>query len=99
MVVPFTTLKLAAFAPKFTDVAPVKFVPVIVTPVPPPVAPELGLILVMVGIELVALPLHTPAIHTSFVVPGLPSLHAVPSGTGGFEHTPFTGLHVPEAWH
>ena len=98
MVVAFITLKLAAAGPKFTNVAPVKLVPVTVTPVPPPVVPELGLTLVTVGIEL-AVPLHTPAIHTSPEVLGLPSLHAVPSGTGGFEHTPFTGLHVPEAWH
>jgi hypothetical protein len=39
-----TTLKEpTAVAPKLTDVAPVKLVPVIVTAVPPPVGPEVGL--------------------------------------------------------
>ena len=45
-----TTLKLlAAVVPKSTAVAPVKFVPVTVTVVPPDVGPEVGLIAVTVG--------------------------------------------------
>jgi hypothetical protein len=45
-----TTLKLfAGVVPKSTAVAPVKFVPVTVTVVPPDVGPELGLIAVTVG--------------------------------------------------
>jgi len=28
-----------------------------------------------------------------------PSLHAVPSGFGGFEQTPLNGLHTPALWH
>jgi hypothetical protein len=33
------------------------------------------------------------------VVQALPSLHAVPSCAGGFEHAPVAGLHVPAEWH
>src|SRR5712692_1387328 len=44
-----TTVKLAATVPKLTDVAPVKFVPVIVRSVPPPVVPLVVLRLVTVG--------------------------------------------------
>ena len=48
--VEFTTTTFdAVFAPKFTAVAPVKFVPVIVTEVPPTVDPEEGLTPVTVG--------------------------------------------------
>jgi len=50
MVVLLTTLKLVtAFAPTFTSVAPVKFVPVIVTAVFPDIVPYTGEILVTVG--------------------------------------------------
>jgi hypothetical protein len=50
MVVAFTTKKVVAATPlKVTLVAPVRFVPVIVTLVPPATAPELGLTEVTVG--------------------------------------------------
>jgi hypothetical protein len=50
MVVPFTTATLvAAAAPNVTAAPVAKFVPVIVTPVPPPAAPLLGDTLVTVG--------------------------------------------------
>ena len=61
-----TTRLLAATPPMVTLVAPVKFVPVIVSVVPPSVVPEVGLTVSMVGSErsmysndavLVALPL------------------------------------------
>jgi len=43
IVVELTTVKpVAAVLPKDTDVAPVRFVPVTVTNVPPAVGPELG---------------------------------------------------------
>ena len=42
---------VAAVAPNFTAVAPVKLVPVIVTDVPPAVGPELGLTPVMMGVQ------------------------------------------------
>jgi len=45
----FTTTFVAAFAPKRTDVAPVRFVPVIVTTVPPATGPLAGLSAVTVG--------------------------------------------------
>ena len=49
-VVPFTTTTLVAGVPPNVTVAPVaKFVPVIVTPVPPDVEPLLGLTLLTVG--------------------------------------------------
>ncbi len=44
-----TTMLVAAFAPIFTTVAPVKFVPVIVIAVPPAKTPEFGFTNVMVG--------------------------------------------------
>src|SRR5438552_1828342 len=44
-------------------------------------------------------PLHTPAWHVSPVVQALPSLHAVPLATGGFEQVPAAGSQVPAAWH
>jgi hypothetical protein len=50
MVVPFTTTTLvAAAAPKVTVAPEAKFVPVIVTPVPPTVDPVFGDTLVTVG--------------------------------------------------
>src|SRR5262249_39602633 len=45
----FTVKLLAATLPKSTEVAPVKLVPLIVTDVPPPVVPDVGLIEVTVG--------------------------------------------------
>jgi hypothetical protein len=44
-----TTKLTAATVPNFTVVAPVKPLPLIVTPVPPLVVPEVGLTLVMAG--------------------------------------------------
>jgi hypothetical protein len=44
-----TVYELASVEPNFTLVAPVKFVPVSVTVVPPAVGPEVGLMLVTVG--------------------------------------------------
>ena len=50
IVVLFTTLReVAANPPNVTDVAPVKFVPVIVALVPPAVLPDDGKILVITG--------------------------------------------------
>ena len=50
IVVLFTTLReVAANPPNVTDVAPVKFVPVIVTLVPPAVLPDDGEMLVIFG--------------------------------------------------
>ena len=50
IVVLFTTLReVADNPPNVTDVAPVKFVPVIVTFVPPAVLPDDGKILVITG--------------------------------------------------
>ena len=50
IVVLLTTAKLvAAIEPKSTALAPVKLVPVIVTVVPPPTGPLVGLIEVIVG--------------------------------------------------
>jgi hypothetical protein len=43
-------------------------------------------------------PVHTPDMQTSVWVQALPSLQNVPSGCAGFEQ-PFTGSHVPAAWH
>jgi hypothetical protein len=47
------TVKVDDVVPKFTAVAPVKLVPVIVTLVPPEVKPEVGLTAVTVGGEAV----------------------------------------------
>ena len=44
-------------------------------------------------------PVHTPVWHVSVCVQALASLHAVPSGAAGFEHTPLAGLQVPALWH
>jgi hypothetical protein len=50
MVVPFTTVTLVAAAPPNVTVAPTaKFVPLIVTAVPPDIAPLFGLTLLTVG--------------------------------------------------
>ena len=46
---PFATIFVAATAPKSTAVAPVTFVPVMVTVPPPVLAPVLGLIDVTAG--------------------------------------------------
>jgi hypothetical protein len=44
-----TTTPVAALAPKWTAVAPVKLVPVMVTLVPPAAGPDVGLMPVTVG--------------------------------------------------
>ncbi len=44
-------------------------------------------------------PVHTPASQVSVRVHALPSLHAVPFGTSGFEQTPLAGSQVPTTWH
>ena len=49
--VALTTVKLAAVPPNDTAVAPVKFVPLIVTLVPPAAGPLLGLTAVTVGVD------------------------------------------------
>ena len=43
--------------------------------------------------------MQVPLSHASLWVQAFPSVHAVPSGTGGFEHVPVAGSHVPAAWH
>lgn len=51
--VPFTTLKDVAFnSPNVTEVAPIKFVPVMVTIVPPTLDTEVGVMLLMLGGEI-----------------------------------------------
>jgi hypothetical protein len=42
---------------------------------------------------------HAPALHVSFVVQPLPSLHTLPSGFAGLLHVPVVGSHVPALWH
>ena len=59
VVPPEFTVKLeldTTVLPKFTAVAPVKFVPVIITEVPPNVEPLFGLIWLTVGTVLVPVP-------------------------------------------
>src|SRR2546427_795162 len=45
------------------------------------------------------LPVHTPLSQVSVCVQALPSLQAVPSALGGFEHMPVLVLQVPASWH
>jgi hypothetical protein len=42
---------------------------------------------------------QAPLWHVSESVHALPSLHAVPLVTLGFEHVPVAGAHVPTTWH
>jgi hypothetical protein len=44
-------------------------------------------------------PTHVPAWQLSDWVQALPSSQTVPSSTGGFEHWPLAGSHVPASWH
>ena len=72
IVVAFVTLNVVAFTPSnVTAVAPVKFVPVIVTLVPPATGPEDGLTLVTVGAATYVNPLAfepvPPAVVTATV--------------------------------
>ena len=55
-VAPLTVKEPAAVPPKLTAVAPLRFVPVIVTLVPPAAGPVFGLTLVIVGGETCACP-------------------------------------------
>jgi len=53
-----------------------------------------------VSVQSIAEPLlHDPALQESPDVHALPSLHAVPLATVGFEQTPVPVLHTPAAWH
>src|SRR5439155_544869 len=42
---------------------------------------------------------HVPPWQVSLSVQASPSLHPVPSGLLGLEHSPVAGLHVPASWH
>ena len=75
-----TTVKLTATPPKWTAVAPVKLVPVMVTLVPPRAEPELGLIDVMVGAVAVNRSALEAALEPSAVVTLIP---CVPAGRAG----------------
>src|SRR5205809_388020 len=44
-------------------------------------------------------PVQVPAWQVSVWVPALPSLHAAPSGSAGFEQTPLDEAQVPASWH
>src|SRR5215467_3372002 len=44
-------------------------------------------------------PVQMPVRQVSVCVHAFPSSQVVPSGAWGFEHVPFTGLHVPTRWH
>src|SRR5438876_136470 len=44
-------------------------------------------------------PTQLPAAQASPLVQALPSLHAVPLATGGFEQVPAAGSQVPAVWH
>src|SRR5439155_1490026 len=46
-----------------------------------------------------AVPPHTPALQLSFRVQSWPSLHVVPSATGGLLQAPDAGSHTPATWH
>jgi hypothetical protein len=50
-------------------------------------------------LRLTGVPAQLPAVQTSPVVQGLPSLQALPFAAVGFEQVPVVGLHVPGAWH
>jgi hypothetical protein len=54
LLLPRTVNDAAAVLPNFTLVAPVRFVPLMVTLVPPAAVPEFGLMLVTVGASGVA---------------------------------------------
>src|SRR5689334_25303831 len=44
-------------------------------------------------------PTQVPAWQVSTWVHAVPSLHAVPSGSGGLEHAPVMGSQTPVTWH
>ena len=49
----------------------------------------------VMGVPLV----HVPAWHVSPAKQRFPVLHTVPFTSGGFEHAPVAGEHVPTPWH
>jgi hypothetical protein len=49
--------------------------------------------------QLIALPVHTPAVHTSPVVQASASLQPVPFVASRLEHAPVNVSHVPATWH
>jgi hypothetical protein len=51
------------------------------------------------SLQVYAVPPHAPAVHTSFFVQALPSLHAVPSALFGLLHNPALGSQIPTLWH
>ena len=69
--VPSSALMAALAVPKSTLVAPERWVPVILTAVPPLVGPDLGLIRVTVGMLLVALCNGRSAAPDTLVVKGV----------------------------
>jgi hypothetical protein len=79
MVFAFTTnIAVAAFPPIVTDVAPVKFVPVMVTLVPPAADPLFGEIAVTVGVAAYVnspIPVAVPpgVVTTTFAAPAVPA--------------------------
>src|SRR5438128_1939844 len=44
-------------------------------------------------------PMQVPLWQESLCVQALPSVHALPLGLEGFEHTPVIGLQIPATWH
>jgi hypothetical protein len=74
-------IPVALAPPKVTAVAPVKPLPVIVTDVPPPVGPLLGLMLVTVGVaRYVYPPAKLPLCVSGFVTTTLTAVPADPAG-------------------
>jgi hypothetical protein len=90
---------VAAFAPNFTDVAPVKFVPVIVTLVPPDVGPLLGFTFVTAG---AATYVNWSAADGPLVPPGVvtvtSTVPALPAGDVAVIVVPFVTENVVAAF-
>src|SRR5580704_17799608 len=53
----------------------------------------------LVAVQVYAVPVHVPPVHTSLDVQALPSLQAVPSASAGLLHTPVAGSQDPMPWH
>jgi len=51
-----------------------------------------------IAVHTTGVPVQAPAVHVSPCVQALPSLQVVPLASGGYEHTPLTGLQAPAAW-
>jgi len=49
--------------------------------------------------QMTAEPAHVPPVQMSTLVQTFPSLHAVPSASGGLEQAPVFGSQLPAAWH